>query len=106
MRRHFQLLQEPGIWIFEVDMRNEITAARERRSMAVIHTEKCGLLAALIHLVDEGEEVCFSAAKRIVEFVAIQDAHGHLPVGRRGPGLFPQTCKDFPADYSNRRSLP
>src|SRR5258708_19107586 len=106
MRRHFQLLQEPGIWIFEVDMRNEITAARERRSMAVIHTEKCGLLAALIHLVDEVEEVCFSAAKRIVEFVAIQDAHGHRPVGRRGPGIVPQRCEDFAGDYRKRRCWP
>src|SRR5258708_13717008 len=106
MRRHFQLLQEPGVWIFEIDMRNAITTARESRSTAVVHAEKGGFLAALIHLMDEVEEIRFSAAKRIVEFVAIQDAHDHRPVGKRGPEIAPQRCVDFAGDYRMRQSWP
>src|SRR5258707_15867508 len=87
-------------------MRNAITAARESRSTAVVHAEKSGFLAALIHLVDEVEEVRFSAAKRIVEFVAIQDAHDQPPIGKCGPGIDPQKYVDFADDYRKRRCWP
>ncbi len=56
----------------------------------MVHAEQSGFLAAPIHLVDEVEEVRFSAAKRIVVLVAIQDAHGHPPIGECGPGIAPQ----------------
>src|SRR5258706_2873153 len=87
-------------------MRNAITAARESRSTAVVHAEKSGFLAALIHLMDEVEEVRFSAAKRIVEFVAIQDAHDYRPVGKRGPGIVPHRTEDFARDYRKRQCSP
>src|ERR1700675_1735736 len=106
MRRHFNLLQEPGIWILEVNMRNAITAARESRGAAVVHAEKSSLLAALIHLVDEVEEVRFSAAERIVELVAIQDAHAYPPIGKCGSGIAPQRYVDFAGDYRKRRCWP
>src|ERR1700674_4894943 len=106
MRRHFNLLQEPGIWILEVNMRNAVTTARESWSTAVVHAEESGLLAALIHLVDEVEEVRFSTTKRIVEFVAIQDAHGHPPIGKCGPGIAPRKYVDFAGDYRKRRCWP
>src|SRR3979411_818085 len=87
-------------------MRNAVTTARERRSAAVVDTEKSGPLTALIHLVDEVEEVRFSAAKRIVEFVAIQDAHGQPPIGKCGPGIAPQRYVDFAGDCRKRRCWP
>ncbi len=106
MRRHLNLLQETSVWILEVDTRNAITAAGERGSTAVVHAEQRRFLAALIHLVDEVEEVRFGAAKRIVVLVAIEDAHGYLPVGKRGPGIDRQKRADFAGDYRKRRCWP
>src|SRR5258708_34293968 len=80
-------------------MRDAITTARESRGTAVVHAEQSGFLAALIHPVDEVEEVRFSTAKRIVEFVAIQDAHGLPPIGKCGPGIAPQRYADFAGGY-------
>src|SRR5450759_1840026 len=106
MRRHLNLLQETGVGILEVQMRNAVTASGESGSAAVVHTEQSGFLAALIHLVDEVEEVRFGAAKRIVVLVAIQDAHGHPPIGECGPGIAPQKCADFSGDYRKWRCRP
>src|SRR5260370_34804572 len=76
-------------------MRRSIGAACESWSGGVVDTEKSGLLAVLIHLVDEVEEVRFRTAKRIVEFVAIQDAHGQPPIGKCAPAIAPTTTLDF-----------
>src|SRR5271156_887989 len=106
MRRHPDFLQETGVWILEVDMRNAIAAAGESRTTAVVHAEQRRLLAALIHLADEVEKVCFRAAKWIVVLVAIQDAHGYLPIEKCGPGIAPQKRVDFAGDYRKRRCWP
>src|SRR5271154_1431415 len=87
-------------------MRNAITATRECRTTAVIHAEQGGFLAALVHPADEIKKVRFSAAKRIVVLVAIQNAHGLPLVEKCGPGVAPQTCGDFAGDCRKGRCWP
>src|ERR1039458_891193 len=106
MSCHFDLLQKTSVRIFEVNVRYAITTPRKRRSTAVVHAEQSGFLATLVHLVDEVEEVGFRAAKRIVVLVAIQDAHGHPPIGECGPGIVPQKRVDFAGDCRKRRCWP
>src|SRR5450755_2707426 len=95
MRRHPDFFQEAGLWVLEVDMRNAIAAARESRCLAMIHAEQGSFLAALIHPLNEFEEVSFRAAKRIVVLVAIEDAHDHRPLVECRPGIGSAKARRF-----------
>src|SRR5271167_936544 len=87
-------------------MLNAITATGKGGGTAVAHAKQSGFLAALIHPVDEVEEVSFRPAKRIIVLVAIEDAHGHRPVVECGPGTAPRTRVDFAGDCRKRRCWP
>src|SRR5271157_1202178 len=103
MRCHAGLLQQTSIGVLKVSTRNPVATAREGRGMAVVHAEEGGGVAALVHLADQLEEVRFGAAKRIVIFVAIKDAHGRRPMSQCGSGTGPQSSEDFVVGCRNRR---
>src|SRR5579862_140266 len=103
MRRHLDLLEQPSLGILEIDMRNSISATCERRGAAVVHAKESGFLAAFIHAADEVEEVSFSAAKRIVVLVAIQDAHGFRPIEKCEKEIGRQTLEYSAGDCRKRR---
>src|ERR1700722_13330620 len=99
VRRHPGLLRKACIWVFEVNLRDAVTTAGECRAPPVIHAEQSSLLTALVHLLDEVEEIRFSAAKRIVVLVAIQNAHDHRPIEEYAPGIGQQMREDFAGGY-------
>src|ERR1039458_7327267 len=99
VRRHFHFLQKAGIGILEVLVRNAVTAAREGGRGTMVHAEERGFVTALIHPVNEVEEVGFRAAKWIAVLVAIQNAHGFRLTGGYGTGTFRQMRVDFGGGY-------
>src|ERR1700721_1494279 len=71
MRRHLDLLNEASFGVLEINIWNAVTATGESRSAAMIHAKQGGLVTTLVHLLDQFEEIRFTAAKRIIVFVAI-----------------------------------
>src|ERR1700681_804739 len=69
VRRHPDLLYETSVLVFEIDIGNAIAAARERRSVPMIHCEQSSFVAARVQPVDQIEEIDLRAAKRIIVFV-------------------------------------
>jgi hypothetical protein len=100
MRRHPRLLQKTGVWIFEVEMRNQITAAAKRRGMAMVHTEQGSFVTASIHAANQFKQVRFRTAKEKVVLVAIKNSHIGAPVAQSAPGTDPQTGGDFAVGHS------
>src|SRR5713226_1086798 len=92
--RHPSLLQKTGVWILEIEIRNQVAPAGERRGASVVHAEQGSVVAALVYAAYQFEEIGFGAAKQVVVLVAVKNSHIETPVGRYESGTGPQTGGD------------